>query len=285
MTKQLFMYGIVALGLLGCSSSPQAEDKPASQTGPVSADPVSSGRMDMADNELPPVTTRQAPPPSEAPKATVDQLKVALDSGNSREVEQTASKLLAINPKDTKALNALAVVQLRAGKSGMVRFISKRVLEIDPRNATAMNNMGVSYLMENDESRALTEFKKAHEADRTHVAAATNLAAIHAKYRNFSEARKVMENIYSKGRSSTILANNYALSLKGSGDFKAARRVYESAIEKDSRSQSLLLNYAILMVENIGDKTKGQDAINRLKLLATDPAIMEHARQLEAKLK
>jgi Tfp pilus assembly protein PilF len=94
-----------------------------------------------------------------------------------------------------------------------------------------------------------------------------------------------LEPVYSNGKSSVAFANNYALSLKATGDFKAARRVYEAALEKDSRNVSVLLNYAILLVENLGDKTKGQEAINRLKLLGTDTAIMEKAKQLEAKLK
>lgn len=281
---KLLLSNILFVILLGCSTSEQKAD--GGNVAQSQDDPIVSGSIDTGfDSDLPQASTRQAPPPAEAPKATADQLKQALQTGNEREIESIASNLLAVNPKDTKALNALAINQLKASKPGMAKFILKKIIEIDARNSTALNNMGVAFLIENDEARALVEFKKAYAANSDNVAAGSNLGALQAKYRNFSESKRILESIYSSSKSSTIVANNYALSLRGNGDFKDARKVYEAALEKDSRNVSMLLNYAILMVENIGDKTKGQEAINRLKLLATDPAIMDKARQLEAKLK
>jgi predicted Zn-dependent protease len=155
---------LLLLFAFGCASS--SKNETAKQNSPENEDPIASGKMDMAyDSDLPQTPSRQTPPAAEAPKATADQLRQALQSGNSREVEAVASKLLAVNPKDTKALNALAIVQLKANKPSMARFILKKVLEIDPLNSTALNNMGVAYAIGNEENKSFTELKKAHEAD------------------------------------------------------------------------------------------------------------------------
>jgi Flp pilus assembly protein TadD len=261
-----------------CSSAPQK----APQAAPEPQQSSSYDLTDVGDEEQARPVKVDVPADS---NVNHDTLRQALSAGDQKKVTDIASQLLARNPKDVLALNALGVQQMRNGKPSMARLIFKKALDVDPKNAGVLNNFAVTFLAEKEESRAVGELKKALEANGQNPNAAANIGYIHLKYRNYAAAKSMLEIAYNADRTNTKVANDFGLALRGTGDGAGARRVYEQALDKDPKDLSLLVNYASVLVENLGDKTKGQEILNKIKFLATDAATMERVRQLEAKIK
>ncbi len=279
MKKLLFLVFIIS----GCATEPQNDSVPAPQVPSKNGGNEVEGNKDSSHSgEVAEEANEPAPQPG---NANYDQLKSALDSGNAKKIEDMVVQYLAHNPKDSRALNVLGVQQLKANKPSTARMIFKKAMDADPRNASIVNNYALTYMAENEEWRAIQEFKRALEIDPRNAAAAANLGSIHAKAKNYNEARRWLEIAYDKNKSNVKVANNFALALRGTGDYSAAKRVYEKSGAAESKDMIVLLNYAYLLVENLNDKTKGQTVINKIKFLTSDPAIMERAKMLEAKIK
>lgn len=268
--------------LVGCSSAPKPETGTASRDGSYELYQVDAGEDNSSsekNGKSPSTKNAEAVPVNHA------SLREAVVSNNQRRVQEVASQLLARNPKDVKALSALGIQQLKSNKPAMARLLFKKALEVEPKNAGILNNYGVTFLAEKDESRAMMEFKKALDVDSDHPSASANIGYIHLKYRNYEQARRLLETAYEANRNNIKVANNFGIALRNSGDASAAKRVFEKALDKEPKDVNLLMNYALVLVENLKDKTKGQEIINKIKFLASDPAILSRARQLEAKIK
>lgn len=273
---------LLILLLVGCSSAPKSETGTASKDGSNEL-----YQIDTGDGSSPSERNgkRSSTKSAEAAPVNHKSLREAVANNDQRRVQEIASQLLARDPKDVKALNALGVQQLKNNKSALARLLFKKALETEPRNAGLLNNYGVTFLAEKDETRALTEFKKALDVDSDHPSASANIGYIHLKYRNYDQARRLLETAYESNRNNVKVANNFGIALRNSGDASAAKRVFEKALDKEPKDVNLLMNYALVLVENLKDKTKGQEIINKIKFLASDPAILSQARQLEAKIK
>jgi Flp pilus assembly protein TadD len=215
-----------------------------------------------------------------------EALGKAVKSGSEDLVVDRASKILAKDPDDVKALNAFAVHYIRTKKYGMAKILLNRALEKHPDESALHNNLAVIYLEEDEMPLALQSFRKSLKGGIYKIGA-INLSSILLKHRDYRRALLPLEEAYAQARSdlsrgqTSDLANNYAVALMGTGEPKKAKEIFERLIAAGSRDPEVYLNQAILYVDLLGDKKNGQKSLSKLQFMTEDASILRQARELE----
>lgn len=265
---------LTILILASCSSEPK-------KTRIVTPPLVESDELENSLAEEKNITAEVDETPKEKPKS--DQYKKFSDALKSKQFKiasDTASEILARDPKDTKVLNGLAVMSIEQGKLDLARMYIGKVLSHDAFNSAAYNNLGVVELKSDNLRLALVQFKKSLELDSDNKSANANLGAIYLQYRNYQNALDVLKEAVNNGDESPETYTNLGYAYKGLGRYTDAESSYEKALAKDPNNSIILLNYAALLVEHTKDTAKASKIINKLRFVAKEPAIIEKANQL-----
>jgi len=221
-----------------------------------------------------------------------DDLGKALRGSSEDVIVDRASKILAKDPGDVKALNGLATHYMKIKKFGLAKMLLNRALQRAPDESALHNNLAIIYLEEGEIPLAIASFKKSL-AKGSYRLGTVNFSSLLLKHRHFQSAIGPLEDAFEqtkadlrRGQATAVdLANNYAVALMGTGDAKKAQSVFEAILESGSRDPEVYLNLAILQVDILGDKKNGQRTLSKLQFMTEDSGILRQARELEGRAK
>ena len=222
-----------------------------------------------------------------------EALKTAVKRKSEKLVIDAASKILAKDSKDLKALNALGVFYFKANKTGMAKIIFNRALKDHGDERALHNNLALVYLAEDDLRSALTSFRKSISLSGKYQLGTLNLSSILIQHYDFRRALSPLEDAYDevesdlrRGRGTAVdIANNYAVALMGTGEGRKAKRIFKKIIDGGSRDPDVYLNYAVLLVDLLGDKKDGQRILSKLQFMTEDKKILRLVGELEKRAK
>lgn len=253
-----------------------------------SSDPVSDSMLpeNKIENKAP---VQDEAKGDEAPTDAVAQasasLNTAIASGDSERIRQSSLEVLSRDPKDTKALNALAVSYYKSQKPAAAILLLNKVLSQNPNSAEAYNNLGLVYLQKKEKRDAVESFRKALKLDSGNLAAAENLSAIYAEAHDYDKVIYVLENLVKNSTASVEAMNNYAIALAATGKTDEAAASYAKILERQADQQQVMLNYSILLIDKQQKYKEGLDLLNRLKFVGTDVESRQIINDLESKAK
>ncbi len=270
MIKKLLLVSSLLL-FIGCSSSDEQQDTDVSSSGP-------SKKTETKVSES--VSTVTMP----ISKSAATELSKALDSRNPKELFAQAGAILAKNPHDPQALNALAIHHISKAEWGAARLLLEKALEKNKDVAGLYNNLGVISLREDNFEAAYVYFKTAYSKDPKNANVLNNLGSIYVKYLDYGKAERMIEDAYSYMSDSPSVTNNYAIIKRVQGRYDEAAGLYKKILDKDPRNVSTMLNYAILLIEYMKKYDEGVKLLNKLEFLETsDPYIRTKMAELNAK--
>ena len=220
--------------------------------------------------------------------AEYDKLKDAVKRKSEKLIVDAASRILAKDSKDLKALNALGVYYLKTFKSGMAKIIFNRALKDHPEERALHNNLALVYLAEDDLRSALSSFRKSIRSSKYQLGT-LNLSSILIKHYDFRRALSPLEDAYDevesdlrRGRETAVnIANNYAVALMGMDEGRKAKRIFNKIVDGGSRDPDVYLNYAVLLVDLLGEKKDGQRILSKLQFMTEDKEILRLVKELE----
>lgn len=225
-------------------------------------------------------------------KDLYESLSKVMKLKSEKNIVEAASKILAIDENDAKALNSLAVFYYEAKKYNMAKLILDRGAKAHPNNQAFKNNLALVFFANEDKRKALVSLKEAAEGTDSDSEANLNLTSIFVEHRDYEKALGPLSKIYSKvksklkskSRAAVALTNNYAVSLVGTKDYKNAEKVFKSAQEAGVRDTNLLYNYAVFMVSQGKNKEDAYKVISQLKFLTEDQNLLRKVELLEKTL-
>lgn len=279
---------MVLAAFAACSSGPKRE-APEAETVSIPPAKESPAKTSTATEEVREPVVKESvaePPKPRSIDRKYESLSQAIRAGKAAAMQDEAAKILAANPGDAVALNALAIYHLRRGHVGAAKLLLERAFEKNPGNAALLNNLGVILLEEDNPHGAIANFKRALKLDDRHAEALGNLGSIYLRGGDVLKAQPFLEQSYKTGRASSAIANNYAIMLRSNKDYEGARKVYESIIDKNSKDVAATLNLAILYIDYLNRPKDGLALVYKVKVLETEKKeIISKANALEKKAK
>jgi len=201
---------------------------------------------------------------------------------NWKALKDEASKVLAKDPNNLKALSALGLYHMENGQPVAARLFFDKALIKHKKAAGLYNNIGVLQLREKNLVAAYQSFKKAHDLDSDNPVIATNLASILVRHMDYVAAETLVEDAYQSLRNNPDVANNYGIVLRTQGQFEESAKVYGKAVAGNVRHIPLNLNYAILLVDYLKNYPKARQYTNKLEFLnPTDNFIVDKIEILQ----
>jgi len=230
-------------------------------------------------NKAPPTTSGQAPTISQG--ALVDAIK----SQNDEQIFRVSGQLLTQNPKDVKAMNAMAMYYFKKGKIDASKYLLNKAIATNPNAGEAYGNMGLIHLANDDRREAIKSFRKALDLNSNDSIAAANAGSIYVAEKDYNKAASVLSVAYNGGVRDAKTMNNYAVALTAVGKFDEAASIYQAAMKEQNNNRELLLNYAILLIDHMNKYKEGMDALNRLKFVGPPSESRNRIIALENKAK
>lgn len=269
--KKLIFISTLGLFLSACSSDPVKPVNSAAQVKPTEKS-ESSSKVEKKP-EVAPVIAKYA------------DLETAIEANNDDKVKYLASEQLLSNPRDSKALNALAMYYFKKKQYEAATLLLNKSLAVNPKSATAYNNLGLVELEQNNTSEAVNFFRKSLQLDPEKYQAAFNLAAVYAKQKDFNKVIYSLEKAVKAEKADANSLNNYALALVATGKTQEAADLYEKILKINPDHKNTMLNYSVLMIEKQDKFKEGLDLINRLKFVGAENEARPVIKELEIKAK
>jgi tetratricopeptide (TPR) repeat protein len=228
-----------------------------------------------------------------------------------REAMEAYQKVLAMDPTNAEAMNAMGLLVRREGGTKWQEAVSwfRRVLTVDPRNVDAyrnlawtyyrvgkydlahlvslnaettigkpdagiLNNWGLIQLRRDKLAQAVAAFKRAIDVNPNFAPPRLNFAALAVNYSDYATAEREFREALRVDASSAMGQMGLALGLRGAGKAQDALREYERALTLDGQNPLIHFNLGILFQEFLD---KPQQAI------ASFERFLELGRDLEAR--
>ena len=279
------IYFIALVLMMGCSSNPKKETTSQHKTSEISPkksiESAPTVEMDLSEPE-------SGLSSKETDSSSADlysQLSQAIKSDNESQIQKYISQILARDPKDTKALNALALHHYSKGRQELAKLILLRALVNDKNNPALHTNLGVIYLKEGERRDAIRSFRKALEESPSDPFVAANLGSIYASEKDYNKAIVALEIAYNKGYKDFKILNNYGVALAATGKSERAEKIYQEALANQQSNREILMNYAILLIDNLKKYDEGLDVVNKLKFIGPPEESRNLINALENKAK
>jgi tetratricopeptide (TPR) repeat protein len=275
MMKSLFVAAIAFLlsgFLVSCSSDPVASDNSTEKV--ATQKPVESKKIESN------VVTQK---PVETSAQMSSALDAAIGSDNPERLKQAATDALSANPKDVKALNALAMYYYKKNQLDAASLLLNKAS--GSQSSEVSNNMGLIALARGDQREAVQMFRKAMEQNPKNYTAASNLAALYLKEKDYNKVIYSLENYVKSGDADINSLSNYGVALTATGKTAEAASIYESILKNHPDHQNTMLNYAVLLIEKQEKYKEGLDLIGRLKFVGSDIESRQVIKDLENKAK
>jgi len=279
MTK-ILLSATLALFIFSCSSAPKSEPEKPKESKPE----AKTDKKDANAVEIKPSGETKAEP--EAVKSTkYDALEAAVKAGAEDRIRSASIDILQTNPKDIRALNALAMCQYKKGNYEAAAIILDKVLNIEPKSSAAYSNIGLIHLVRGEKNEAIGFFKKALEYDGSNTIAAENLGSIYVQEKDFAKAIVALDHAVDSGKAEEGSMTNYAIALTATGKAAQAAGIYDKILKKNPSSKSAMLNLAVVDIEKLNKFEEGLDLVNRLKFVGADFESRQVIKDLEIKAK
>ena len=285
--KNLFQFLpvlVLASQFLGCSSA----DKKKAAEAEVDSTAIT---YEPPPSQIEPIVTSEGKAEqkpevkSEVKKPTANNpylgLADAIHGSNEEAVARSASGVLAQNPNDTKAQNAMGLYHYRKGHFLAAQYFFQRALKGNPTVSDLHNSLGLTWLGLNDEKEAIAAFKKAVELDANSIAPAVNLSSIYMAKKDYSRAIVPLEMAVKKGTKDSRLLNNYGIALAATGKYSQAKDQYQTALSLNPSAKETMLNLAILQIEHLKNYQDGLDVLSKLKFLGPPDGARSRINSLE----
>lgn len=218
--------------------------------------------------------------------ATASQrLTEAVKLQNDEGISQATTEILTQNPKDVRALNALAMVYYKRGRYEAAEYLINKAMAIDNDNAQLYSNLGLIRMAQGEKREAIKAFRKGLELNGQDGVIGANLGAIYVKEKDYSKAELALEIPVGKGTKDMKTLNNYAIALTGVGKHDKALGIYESLMKDNPSQRDIMLNYSILLIEHKQKYREGIDLLNRLKFVGAPSESRNLIKDLESKAK
>lgn len=250
--------------------------------------------LPQIENEAPAARQAKAEVPAESearvapvsvPSSMYSSLNDAIKNQNDDTIQRFSTEILTQNPKDVRALNAMALVYYKKGRMDAAQFLFNKAIAANPTSSELHSNLGLVYLAKNERREALKSFRKALEINsRDHIAAA-NAGSIYAQEKDYNKAALALEIPIKRGTKDVKILNNYANALVATGRVKEAAEIFEKIIKDNPSNREAMLNHAILLIENMQKNKEGLDLLNRLKFVGAPQDSRELIKSLENKAK
>lgn len=195
------------------------------------------------------------------------QLNQYIKNQEEEGILKEGSALLMKNPKDIKALNAMAMSYYKRGQYPLAKSLLLRALNTEAGVYEVHSNMGVVQLALGEKNEALKSFKKAIELNPNDYVSASNAGSLYVIEQDFEKATVVLEIAYSKGYRNPKILNNYAVALTATGKYEKADKIYREALKENANERGILFNHAILLIQFLKKNEEGLDIIKKLKFL------------------
>lgn len=213
------------------------------------------------------------------------KLQVAVKAQDDMQIHSVASEILALNPKDVRALNAMAMSEYRKGRTSSAEALLNRALKEGASQADIYNNLGLIALAKKEQREALQYFKKGLQLSPQDPVLGANIGSIYVKEKDYMKAEIALENAVKRGTKDTKILNNYAVSLMANKKVDEAEKIYEQAIKENPSERDIMLNYSILLIDKKAKYKQGLDLLNRLKFVGVREESKNIIKDLENKAK
>lgn len=198
---------------------------------------------------------------------TVSPLDQAIREQNDQQIFSEASLALIRNPKDSKALNAMAMYHYKMGRFDLSEYLLRQGIKATPNLSELHNNLGVVLLATQQNREAILAFRQAMVLNPNDPVAGANLGAIYVKEKDFSKAMFALDVAIRKGIKDSRTQLNYAVALTATGQATKAQKIYKDLLSENENNREALLNYSILLVDHLKQYKEGLELINRLKFV------------------
>lgn len=284
MKKLIVCSTCAALILTGCGSS--QKDSDSSAPAPVVAE---SGGGDIDSTPAPPAAAPAAPAPvtpkqQEVARGLLSGVSDAIKSGNDEAVYRAATQVLAQNPNEIRALNAIGVYNYKQRRYVAAEYFFARANKVQA-SSELLNNQALTQWALGEKRDAIRLWKKALELNPNDGVAAANLGSVYTQEKDYSKARITLENAVKRGVKDHRTLTNYGIAQSAGGQFDSAKLMYEEALKLNGNSHETLLNYAVLLIEHMGKGQDGMRQLDRLRFLNPDETIRKRMIELENKAK
>ncbi len=274
---------LLQIALVACSSTSE-QSRSSSEGG--------NEPLPQVENEAPAARQAKAEVPAESeervapvPSSMYSSLNDAIKNQNDDTIQRFSTEILTQNPKDVRALNAMALVYYKKGRMDAAQFLFNKAIAANPTSSELHSNLGLVHLAKNERREALKSFRKALEINsRDHIAAA-NAGSIYAQEKDYNKAALALEIPVKRGTKDVKILNNYANALVATGRVKEAAEIFEKIIKDNPSNREAMLNHAILLIENMQKNKEGLDLLNRLKFVGAPQDSRELIKSLENKAK
>ncbi|AZZ37673.1 adventurous gliding motility protein T [Bdellovibrio sp. qaytius] len=214
-----------------------------------------------------------------------DRLTEAIRAQNDDAISQATTEILTQNPKDLRALNALAMVYYKRGRYEAAEYLINKAMVIDKNRAELYSNMGLIRMAQGEKREAIKAFRKGLELNNDDAVIGANLGSIYVKEKDYLKAELALEVPVRKGTKDMKTLNNYAIALTGTGKYDKALSIYETLMKDNPGQRDIMLNYSILLIDHKQKYREGIDVLNRLKFVGAPSESRNLIKDLESKAK
>lgn len=214
-----------------------------------------------------------------------DRLTEAIREQNDDAISQATTEILTQNPKDLRALNALAMVYYKRNRYEAAEYLLNKAIAIDSNRAELHSNLGLIKMAQGEKREAIQSFRKGLAINSQDPVIGANLGAIYVKEKDYSKAEIALEISYKKGTKDIKTLSNYAIALTGNRKFGKAEEIYERIMKDNPGKTDIMLNYSILLIDHKQKFREGMDVLNRLKFVGVPSESRNLIKDLESKAK
>lgn len=216
-----------------------------------------------------------------ASERLTESIRLQNDDG----IAQATSEILTENPKDVRALNALAMVYFKKGRVEAAEYLLNKAMTIDNNRSELFGNLGLIKAAQGEKREAIKAFRKGLELNNQDPVIGANLGSIYVKEKDYAKAELSLEIPVKKGTKDMKVLNNYAIALTGTGKYAKAEEYYEKLIKDYPGQRDIMLNYSIFLIDHKQKYRDGLDMINRLKFVGVPTESRNLIKDLESKAK
>lgn len=184
-----------------------------------------------------------------------------LQTANFKTAQHHLEEVIAIAPKNIKALNDLAVILDIQGNKTEAKEIFEKLIILDPTYSDSYINLSKIYTDLNDLTKAEYFCKKALDCDAKNIRALNNLSSIYIKTNRQLQAIECIESALQINPNDFLLQFNYAKLLKYFCKFEIANQIFSALYTKNHTNAELLAEYADLQ-NCLGNPKKSMELLD-----------------------
>ena len=217
-------------------------------------------------------------------KFSIEPLDLKLTESS---ILERASKRLAQDKKDTKALVTLALYYSLKGLPGVSNIYLDKTNRNFKSTADYFSLLAYNNFIEEEYRMAINNFKIALKINSSHVVSASNLGSFFIKYGGYQKGGDYLSRVYPSQGNRVLkkflpdLVNNYALYLVSEGEPKEAIKELKNVAIKSKGYKPAIANLAILYKVVKKVENESNPYLSQYKELAKTGADFDRIKAME----